>query len=63
MACKWISICPLREFERQGKLGLEWKYRYCENSFRECRRFYLEEKGIPHSDNMLPDGTIDRALI
>jgi hypothetical protein len=62
MACKWIHICPLREFERRGNLGLEWKSHYCENNFKECRRFQMEEKGIPHADNMLPDGTIDHTL-
>ncbi len=62
MACKWMNICPLREFEKRGSLVSEWKFRYCENNFKDCRRFQLEEKGIPHPDNMLPDGTIDDTL-
>jgi hypothetical protein len=45
--------------EKRGRLGLEWKHRYCENNYGACRRFQLEEKGIPHPDTMLPDGTID----
>ncbi|MBD3164208.1 uracil-DNA glycosylase [Candidatus Woesearchaeota archaeon] len=58
MACKWINICPLRRFEQQGKLDLRWKKEYCEseNNWKNCRRYELEEKSIPHG-NLLPDGT------
>jgi hypothetical protein len=63
MACKWINICPLRKFEKQGRLGTKWRSQYCENNYTVCRRYQLEEKGIFHPDNMLPDGTIDKNLI
>jgi hypothetical protein len=62
MACKWINICPLRRFEKQGRLGKEWRTHYCEHDYTACRRFQLEEKGIFHPDTMLPDGTIDNNL-
>lgn len=62
MACKWINICPLRRFEKQGLLDKKWKSNFCENDFPACRRYQLEEKGIFHPHNMLPDGTIDKAL-
>ena len=61
MVCKWYELCPLRIFERQGKLSEEWKNEYCktENSWRNCKRYQMEEKGIYHSDSMMPDGTIN----
>ena len=62
MACKWLDSCPLRVFEEQGKLGDKWKKQYCEGDFIKCKRYQMEEKGISHPDNMLPDGTIDREL-
>ncbi|MCK5282418.1 MAG: uracil-DNA glycosylase [Nanoarchaeota archaeon] len=62
MACKWITICPLRKFEEEGKLELKWKKEYCENDFENCRRFQAEENCIPHPDNMLPNGEIMKGL-
>jgi hypothetical protein len=64
MACKWYSLCPLRRFERRGRLDLSWADRYCksERFWKECKRFQLEEQGIYHPDNMLPDGRVDPAL-
>ena len=62
MACKWINSCPLRAFEQQGKLSLKWKKGYCEGDFTKCKRYQMEEKGIPHADNMMPDGTINKEL-
>ncbi len=64
MACKWINICPLRKFERQGRLNEKWEKRYCEtkNNWKNCRRYQLEEEGTEHPDNMLPDGEIDKSL-
>ena len=62
MDCRWINSCPLRKFEEQGKLGLKWKKEYCEKNFRACKRYKMEGEGIPHPDNMLPDGTIKKGL-
>jgi len=65
MACKWYSICPLRRFEKQGKLNKSWSQKYCqsEGNWKNCRRYRLEEAGLYHPDNMLPDGKIDSNLI
>lgn len=62
MACKWIDVCPLRRFEKQGKLDTKWRKQYCEGEFTKCKRYQMEEKGILHPDDMLPDGTIDKEL-
>ncbi len=64
MACKWYNVCPLRRFEKQQKLGNTWAKDYCKskNNWQNCRRYQLEEKGIYHPDNMLPNGEIDEAL-
>ena len=62
MACKWIDSCPLRRFEEQGKLDDKWKKQYCERDFTKCKRYQMAEKGIYHSDNILPDGTINKKL-
>jgi len=62
MECKWINVCPLRRFEQQGKLSLKLKKEYCEKNFKACKRYQMEEKGIEHSDNMMPDGKINKEL-
>jgi hypothetical protein len=64
MACKWYDLCPLREFEKQGKLSEKWKNEYCrsENNWQNCRRYQMEEKREMHPDNLLPDGKIDESL-
>jgi len=64
MACKWYTLCPLRRFEKLGLLDGSWKDHYCksESHWKDCKRYQLEEQGIDHPDNMLPDGRIDPAL-
>ena len=64
MICKWYNTCPLRKFEEQRKLDNRWKEKYCKskNNWKNCKRYQLEEKGIPHADNMLPNGKIDENL-
>jgi len=64
MACKWYNLCPLREFEKQGKLGKEWENKYCktENNWKNCKRYQMEEENLYHPDNMMPDGTIDKRI-
>jgi len=64
MTCKWYSLCPLRRFEKQGKLDNSWVQNYCntDSNWKNCRRYQLEEKGQYHPDNMLPDGQIDSRL-
>jgi hypothetical protein len=60
--CKWYVICPLKKFYEQGKLEKKWIGRYCKGDYKSCARYKLEEKGIPHPDNMLPNGKIRKSL-
>jgi len=64
MACKWFDICPLRNFERKGLIDNRWKKQYCatENNWKNCKRYQMEERGIYHSDNMMPDGAINKKI-
>jgi hypothetical protein len=64
MTCKWYSLCPLRKFEKEGKLDNFWVQNYCksDNNWKNCKRYQLEENGIAHPDNMLPDGRIDEGI-
>jgi len=57
MTCPWYSVCPLRRWERERRIDRSWAEEFCRtaDNWRHCRRYRLEEKGIPH-DNMLPDG-------
>jgi hypothetical protein len=57
MTCKWYSVCPLREWERERRIDGSWRKEYCEseNNWKNCKRYQMEEKGIPH-DNLLPNG-------
>ncbi len=49
-------------FHREGKLDKKWIELYCEGDWESCKRYQMEEEGIFHPDNMLPDGTIDHSL-
>jgi hypothetical protein len=64
MACKWYRICPLRRHEREGKISPYWAEKYCksDDGWMKCERYKLEERGIYHPDNMLPDGTMENKL-
>lgn len=64
MVCRWYELCPLREFEKQGKLGKEWEKKYCktEANWKNCKRYQMEGKGKFHPDNLLPNGKIDKNL-
>lgn len=64
MACRWYSVCPLRRLEREGQLPTCWAQDYCRtmDNWRHCRRYQLEQEGIPHPDNMLPNGDIDKSI-
>lgn len=65
MACKWYHICPLRRFERLGLIDRRRADAYCKSDahWKACRRYQLEEEGIPHPDNLLPDGRICHELV
>jgi len=56
--CKWFEVCPLKRFYEEGKLDKKWIENYCKGNFRNCVRYKMEEKGISHPDNMLPNGEI-----
>lgn len=60
MSCKWYSVCPLRNLEKQGKISDKWKNKYCEtkSNWKNCKRYKLEQKEKTHPDNMMPDGSI-----
>jgi len=59
MACKWYTVCPLRRFEAQGILDDKWTNEYCDsdNNWKNCKRYQMEDRGIPHPDHLLPDGS------
>ena len=64
MGCKWYEVCPLRRFEREGKISSRWAVNYCksDDNWKNCKRYRLEEEGIFHPDNMLPDGEFDETI-
>jgi len=56
--CKWFEVCPLKRFYEEGKLEKKWIEDYCKGDYKNCVRYSMEEEGIPHPDNMLPNGEI-----
>ncbi|MBN2496923.1 MAG: uracil-DNA glycosylase [Deltaproteobacteria bacterium] len=55
--CKWHPVCPIRYYCEAGKLDCAWVERYCKGDWASCVRYQLEERGQPHPDWMLPDGS------
>jgi hypothetical protein len=55
-------MCPMKRFYEAGKLDKKWIDRYCKGNYKNCMRYLLEENGIPHPDNLLPDGSVDAGL-
>ena len=60
--CKWFAVCPMRRYYEAGKLEKKWIANYCKGDKQNCRRYQMEEKGEPHPDHMLPDGSLDERL-
>ncbi len=60
--CKWYNVCPIKRFTEMGLLGKKWVESYCLKENSDCIRYQMEEKGLYHPDNMLPDGSIDPNL-
>jgi len=60
--CKWYYSCPIKEFTDRGKLERYWIENYCLVANRDCARYQMEEKGLSHPDNMLPNGEIRKNL-
>ena len=56
--CKWYFCCPIKFFVEEGKLDKKWVENYCLIENKEYVRYKMEEKNIPHPDNLLPDGNI-----
>ena len=61
-ACTWYPVCPMKWFYEEGKLEARWVEKYCHGNWKTCIRYQMEERGEPHPDNMLPDGTTDKRL-
>ncbi|MBN2278980.1 MAG: uracil-DNA glycosylase [Candidatus Marinimicrobia bacterium] len=61
--CQWFPVCPMKDFYEKGKLDEKWIHDYCKNHWQDCIRYQKERAGIDHSDQMLPDGSIDKNLI
>ena len=60
--CKWYPVCPMKRFHEEGKLDKKWIELYCKGDWESCIRYQKEERGEPHPDWMLPDGTLDEKL-
>jgi len=60
--CKWFPVCPMKRFYKEGILPKKWIKQYCKGNWQSCKRYHMEEKGVPHPDWMLPDGTINEQL-
>ena len=60
--CKWYPVCPMKKFYEEGKLNKKWVELYCKGDWETCVRYQMEERGEPHPDWMLPDGSIDERL-
>ena len=60
--CPYYNVCPMKSFYEEGKISKFWLENYCFKNGRNCKRKEMEEKGIPHPDNMLPNGEIDESL-
>ena len=60
--CKWFDLCPMKRYHALGLLEERWIVRYCHGDWMRCVRYQLEERGEPHPDWMLPDGTLEHRL-
>ena len=60
--CKWYFCCPIKYYVESGKLERKWIEEYCLISNIDCVRYEMEENGIEHPDNMLPNGEIREGL-
>ncbi len=60
--CKWYQVCPMKYFLEKGILERTWINEYCFSNWEKCVRYQMEERGIYHPDNMLPNGEIDENL-
>lgn len=49
----------MKIFYEAGELPVKWIEQYCRGDWESWVRYHMEERGEPHQDWMLPDGTID----
>jgi len=61
-ACKWYQVCPIKFYCEQGKLDRKWLDEYCLGEWQKCTRYWMEERGEPHPDYMLPNGEVREEL-
>jgi hypothetical protein len=52
----------MKRFYEEDKLERKWIEEYCMGDYTRCVRYKLQEAGIPHPDNMLPNGEIMESL-
>ncbi|MFO7761433.1 MAG: uracil-DNA glycosylase [Thermodesulfobacteriota bacterium] len=52
----------MKRFYESGRLDVSWIKQYCLGDNQACVRYQMEERGRPHPDNMLPDGSISTSL-
>lgn len=60
--CKWYQTCPMKTYYERGIIDKKWIELYCKGDWESCHRYHMEEKGKPHPNWMLPNGTIDKKL-
>jgi DNA polymerase len=52
----------MKHYTDAGLLDPKWVEAYCKGDWSDCIRYQMEERGEPHPDWMLPDGTPDESL-
>jgi len=58
-----LVLClSFKEFLEKGIIDEKWVANYCRSDYLNCERYKMEEKGLYHPDNMMPDGSIDERL-
>ena len=60
--CKWFPCCPMKRFYEEDRIPKRWIELYCKGDWKSCVRYHMEERGEPHPDWMLPDGSLDERL-
>ncbi|MBL7131267.1 MAG: uracil-DNA glycosylase [Candidatus Omnitrophica bacterium] len=52
--CLWQPI--------SNGVNKKWIENYCWGDYSKCARYKMEDEGMYHPDNMMPDGTTDEKL-
>jgi uracil-DNA glycosylase family 4 len=60
--CKWFLCCPMKRFFEEGRIQKRWIELYCNGDWKNCVRYHMEERGEPHPDWLLPDGSLNESL-